>query len=243
MLHSDSPQPPPLPNQELPPPLPSAQKQEPDFKQRNTLGIISLIMVGVAAVCTPTGVCGIPLVILVLVGLIGAFLGLISLFKAPRWPGLASIGLFIVCLIIWIAMAIAFIVAVSRLAHRMVTEYNRELDRTQARMQQRDNPPDRPAPTADHIATLSSAAAALSAAAESQRNPDGSAATFVNLSEPAGVPQEHQNDPWGTPYRYRLVDSSRGYTFVSNGPDGIADNADDIDLFDLSAAIRKRKAK
>lgn len=250
MTSSDPLQPPPLPLvTEQPPPLPStpvAQSSDaspidkPTGKPRNTLGIVALVLVLIAAVFTPTGICGIPLLILIPLGLLGAILGLFSLYKAPRWPGLASIGVFLFCLVIWIAMTLGIIVVGAKLAQRIQNEINRELDRTQQRLNQRDNLPPGPPPTPDHIDILSTAAAALSIAAESQRTDEGAAPTMINLSADAGVPTKHQTDPWGNLYRYHRNDSSRGYTFISNGPDGIADTDDDIDILDLRTSIRKR---
>ncbi|MBU6414175.1 MAG: type II secretion system protein GspG [Planctomycetes bacterium] len=238
MNASDPLQPPPLPPEAF-----TASAASPPAPKRNTLGLISLITLIVVTICTPLGICGIPLLVLIPLGLIAGLLALISLYKSPRWPGLLALLLLIICIIMWIATAIGLIVFGGKLANEIKKEVNRELDRTQARMMERDNTPSGPSPTADHIETLTAAAAALSTAAESQRNPDGSAPSFVNLSTPAGVPVQHQTDPWGFPYQYTLADSPRGYTFRSNGPDGIPGTSDDIDLYDLSSTIRKRKFK
>jgi hypothetical protein len=232
-----------------PPPLPAAATTSgaADFpsplaisKPRNTLGTIALVTLVVVTLLTPIGICGVPLLVLIPIGLLGGLLALISLFKAPRWPGLTALLLLIICIILWVFTAIGLVVFGSKLAEQIKKQINRELDRTQARMNQRDNSPSGPPPTPDQIAALSAASSALAAAAEAQRKPDGSAPTFINLSAGAGVAPQHQVDPWGFPYKYHLSDSSRGYTFRSNGPDGIADTQDDIDLFDLATSIRKR---
>jgi len=259
MASADSFQPPPLPNavdaaQATPPPIPPSPPltspppaapppppaPTPTPSPRNTLGNVALTLVIIAAVFTPTGICGLPLVILIPLGLLGGLLGLISLYKAPRWPGVVSILLLIVCKFIWIATIIGIIAFVSKVGQRIKHEINRELDRTQERMNRGDDSQQRPPPTPDHIATLSAAASALSNAVEAQRHPDGSAPTLVNLSESAGVQTKHQIDPWGHAYRYRLNATSRGYTFISDGPDGAEGTPDDIDLFDLGASIRSR---
>lgn len=234
-------QPPPLTSAmaaDVPPPLPSGIA--PSRKPRNTLGTIAMVTLIVVTILTPIGICGVPLLVLIPVGLLGGVLALISLFKSPRWPGLTALLLLIICIVMWFLTAIGLVVFGGKLAEQIKKEINRELDRTQARMSERDNLPSGPSPTPDQIAALSAASSALAAAAEAQRNPDGSAATLVNLSAGAGVQPQHQVDPWGFPYKYYLTDSSRGYTFRSNGPDGIADTQDDIDLFDLGTSIRKR---
>lgn len=235
--------PPPIPDAaevsaSIPPPIPVHSATSPP--PRNTLGKVALALVIAAAVFTPTGICGLPLLVLIPLGLLGGFLGLISLYKAPRWPGLVSILILLVCVVIWVLTTIGIIAVVGKVGQRVKNEINRELDRTQERMNRGDDAPQRPEPTPDHIDMLSAAASALSVAVESQRNPDGSAPTLINLSESAGVPEKHQIDPWGRMYRYRKVDSDRGYTFTSDGPDGLNGTRDDIDLFDLGPSIRNR---
>ncbi|MGD9690376.1 MAG: hypothetical protein AB7K52_13840 [Phycisphaerales bacterium] len=50
------------------------------------------------------------------------------------------------------------------------------------------------------------------------------------LAQTEGIPTI---DPWGNPYRYHRTPDGRQFWFSSCGPDGIADNADDIETAKL----------
>lgn len=71
---------------------------------------------------------------------------------------------------------------------------------------------------------MSMTAMDLAEQAESQRQPDGSPVLSIVLAR-------NPVDPWGRAYRYVLNSTERGYTFVSDGADGLPSTADDIDLF------------
>lgn len=51
--------------------------------------------------------------------------------------------------------------------------------------------------------------------------PAQSMAHFAESGAPA-------TDPWGRPYMLRRTDDQRGWFFLSAGPDGVADTADDV---------------
>lgn len=80
--------------------------------------------------------------------------------------------------------------------------------------------------TVQQHSEVSMAAMDLAMAGERQRQADGSpASTVVLVNSPV--------DPWRRPYRYVLNGTPRGFSFISDGPDGVAGTGDDIDLFTI----------
>jgi hypothetical protein len=74
------------------------------------------------------------------------------------------------------------------------------------------------------------AALMLAETVESQRLPDGSPPASPDLST---LSTTETIDPWGNAYRYTLVPTPRGYTFMSDGPDRTQATPDDVDIFTI----------
>jgi len=55
----------------------------------------------------------------------------------------------------------------------------------------------------------------------------GAPSATVDLTS---LPNTYLNDPWGTPYRYVLNSTPRGFTFMSDGPDRASGTPDDLDI-------------
>lgn len=174
-------------------------------REPNIVGVVGLCAVAIATVLSPTGFLGITLCALVPLGFIGLALCGISLGWKPRWPGVVGLVVGILCLLFWTGFfGLAF-------------------------LQVQDNASRHGLGVAQHTHMMMSAMA-LTEAAESQRLPDGSPPATVAM--PAWA-TDHAADPWGRPYRYTLKTDERGFTFISDGPDGAAGTADDIDILKI----------
>lgn len=165
------------------------------------MGIVGLTLVSVATVCSPSGFMGVTLPILILLGFGGLAVCGVSLLDRPRWPGIIGLVLGSLCVLGWAALfGVGFWTSHSRAAAFGMT-------------------------SSQHTTMLISAIT-LTYEAESQRTSSGAAPVTVNLS---AVQYGEEIDPWGNPYRYVLTNTPRGFTFMSDGPDGVPQTADDID--------------
>jgi hypothetical protein len=173
--------------------------------RRNVLGYVGLGMVLVATVFSPTGFCGLPLLFLVPCGFGGLIICGISLAWAPRWPGAAGLSIGTLCILGWVYLFWSAFAATNSAAAAFGLTVGQ------------------------HTQMLMSARA-LAETAEAQRSPTGNPAPAVVIT---ALPPALQTDPWGRPYRYLLVSTPRGYTFISDGPDGLAGTADDIDILTI----------
>jgi hypothetical protein len=171
----------------------------------NPIGIIGMVMVIVAAVFSPTGFCGLPLLILVPLGFGGLIVCLVSYGWKPYWPGTVGLVVGLLTLGGWGG----FFWSTWNQATTAASSHGMNI--------------------AQH-AGASMAAMALAEAGENQRFADGTPAPTFDFTP---VPPEYRTDPWGRPYRYVRTTLGRGYTFMSDGPDGIADTADDVDLLKI----------
>lgn len=169
------------------------------------LGLIGLGMVVLGTILSPTGMFGITLPIIAILGFGGMILCAVSLGKRPRWPGVSGLVVGVLCCAFWVGWLVWGFVFV------WTGGTNQGL-------------------AAGTFLQVSTSAILLTERAESQRQPSGAPAATIDLS---ALPPTNLVDPWGRPYRYMLVDTPRGFTFVSDGADGIAGSADDIDILTL----------
>lgn len=172
----------------------------------NIPGIIGLIMVALAAILSPKSILGLPIFLfLLLLGLSGLIICTIGTFLKPRWPAVAGLVLALATLLFWVG----FFAWSSLSVHNQAAQHGMTIvQHTASRM----------------------AAMALAETVESQRAPDGTPPAVSNLSS---LSPTETIDPWGTAYRYTLVPTPRGYTFMSEGPDRTQGTADDVDLFNI----------
>lgn len=177
---------------------------QPD-KRGNPLGYLGLGMVLAATVLSPTGFCGLPLLFLVPCGFGGLIICGISLTWRPYWPGAVGLTIGTFCVLGWVYFFWSAFATVQSAAAAFGL-------------------------TVDQHTHMLMSAQMLAETAEAQRSPTGSPATSVVITGPA---TPHQTDPWGNPYRYLLVNTPRGYTFLSDGPDGLAGTADDVDILTI----------
>lgn len=174
-------------------------------RPRNVWGIVGLSMVCAATVLSPTGFLVMPLCLLVPLGFGGLVVCAISLVWKPRWMGAVGLVVGTLCITGWTLFFYAVFSAVNTISAGFGLSMG------------------------EHT-TMAISAESLAQRAERLRLPDGSPAAAFDFN---AVPLEDQDDPWGNPYRYVLVPTRRGYSFFSDGPDGLPDTPDDIDLFTL----------
>lgn len=177
----------------------------PSPRPRNITGIIGLSMVVAATILSPTGFLGMTLCLLVPLGFGGLVVCAVSLAWRPRWPGIVGLIIGLLCVGGWAVFFLTIFNSVNTSAARLGMSVGQHT-------------------------TMLMSAQSLVERAERLRLPDGSPPASFDF---AAVPLEDQNDPWGKPYRYALAATSRGYTFLSDGPDGVTNSADDIDLFTI----------
>lgn len=171
----------------------------------NKLGLIGLGMVVLGTILSPTGMFGITLPIIAILGFGGMILCVVSLGKRPRWPGVSGLVVGVLCCAFWVGLLVWGLVSAGTAGTSQGL----------------------PAGT---FMQVSISAIVLTERAESLRQPSGAPAATIDLS---ALPPTNLVDPWGRPYRYLLVDTPRGFTFLSDGADGIAGSADDIDILTL----------
>jgi len=179
---------------------------QPEKARANILGIVGLIMVGVATVLSPSGFLILPLCLLVPCGFGGLIVCATSLYRKPLWPGLVGLVVGIACVLAWGWFFATPFIGLSNQAKKLGVGIG------------------------DSV-VLRMAASELSVTGENQREPDGTPKVDISF---AGLAATATTDPWGHQYRYVLVPTARGYTFISDGPDGIADTLDDIDLMSIT---------
>ncbi|MFT3686778.1 MAG: hypothetical protein QM783_17965 [Phycisphaerales bacterium] len=171
----------------------------------NAVGLVGLILCGVTAFASPTGIAGVTLCVLIPMGLAGLLLSLIGCFFKPRWYGIAGLLMGLGCILFWGAFFGYIMWAATRAAA------SRGLTPTQW------------AQTSMSCMTLVDEVEAIRASTGSLPQ------TFTSAAPPAEV-----TDPWGHAYRYTLTPVTAtnpyGYTFISDGQDGIAGTSDDLDL-------------
>ena len=173
----------------------------------NITGIVGLSMVGAATILSPTGFLSLPLCFLVPVGFGGLVVCAVSLAWKPRWMGVAGLTIGILCIGGWAIFFAAVFHGVDARANRLGMSIGQHT-------------------------TIMMSAQSLAEHGERLRSPDGGQAPTFDFT---AVPLEDQTDPWGRPYRYVLVATPRGYTFLSDGPDSLPNTADDIDLFTIQS--------
>jgi hypothetical protein len=79
---------------------------------------------------------------------------------------------------------------------------------------------------------MASSAQGLVEIAETSRLSDGAARDSVDLTT---IPAPYNVDAWGRAFVYQTCETcERGYRFVSLGPDGQLETADDVDMLSLS---------
>ncbi len=176
-------------------------------RPRNVCGIVGLCMVAAATILSPTGFLGITLCLLVPLGFGGLAVCAISLAWKPRWPGIAGLIIGLLCVGAWII----FFLTISRMVNADAARFGM---------------------TIGQHTRMSMTAISLVERVEQRRLPSGAPPPSFDL---ATVPLDDQHDPWGAPYRYALASTLRGYTFLSNGPDGQPDTGDDIDLLTIQS--------
>jgi hypothetical protein len=172
---------------------------------RNIPGVVGLCLVLLAAVLSPTGFLVITLPFLVLLGFGGLVVCGISLARRPRWPGVVGLTVGTLCIAAWVGFFSLVYMHVQRNAAALGLNIGQH-------------------------GQMCMSAMALVETAEAQRTPTGAAAQRVEI---AGAVAAYGNDPWGRAYRYVLVNTPRGYTFMSDGPDGVGNTADDIDILTI----------
>ena len=167
-----------------------------------TIGMVGFVIILVTAVLSPTGFCGIPLLVLIPAAAIGIVLCIVGVFDVPRWPAIAGLIAAALCIGFWGSF---FGWAIYQW-HAQASKFGLTMtEHTQTCME----------------------AMGLFETAESQRLPTGAPAPAVSLTL---LSAGDQSDPWSHPYRYVLNNTPRGYTFMSDGPDGVPNTSDDIDL-------------
>jgi hypothetical protein len=172
------------------------------------VGFAGMGMVLTAAVWSPAGFLGQPVAgLLALLGFGGLAVCAVSLVWTPRWPGIVGLVVGTLCVGMWVC----FFVTIDRAVERAAARFGL---------------------TVPQYAQMCMAAQALTEAGESQRLPSGGPAPAVALG---AVPAEYLTDPWSRPYRYAPTNSPRGFTFISDGPDGVAGTSDDIDLMTIQS--------
>lgn len=172
-------------------------------------GYAGFIMVIVASILSPISFLGLPALILIPMGMFGLLFCIISLCFRVRWPGVTGTVIGLLTIAFWTTITI---VPAKRISNKAAT-YG--LD------------------TGGYTMMLMSAMS-LASEGESQRLSSGKPATVFSMTP---VPPEYQVDPWGRTFRYVLVPTPRGYTFMSNGRDGLEGTSDDIDLFTIQDGL------
>lgn len=168
-------------------------------------GIVGMVMVVVGTILSPTGFYVLTLPVIGLLGFGGMLVCAISLVSRPRWPGVVGLAVGLACCCAWAS----FFAWVARGIVRDVTASGVGF--------------------AEHTEIMMESVI-LTSVAESQRAASGAPPASVDLST---LGPAHRTDPWGRPYRFAQVASPRGYTFTSDGADGIAGSSDDLDLLAL----------
>ena len=171
----------------------------------NIPGLVGLGMVVLAAIFSPTGFCGLPLLFLVPMGFGGLIVCAVGVFFKPRWPAVTGLILGIATLIFWFG----FFGWTARSVHNQAAQHGMTI--------------------VQHTGACM-AAMMLADTVESQRRPDGTLPAVADLST---LTTTETIDPWGNAYRYTLVVTPRGYTFMSDGPDRTQGTADDVDIFTI----------
>ncbi|HWB19102.1 MAG TPA: type II secretion system protein GspG [Phycisphaerales bacterium] len=171
----------------------------------NVAGIVGMVMVLIATVLSPTGFLGVTLPFLMVLGFGGLIVCGVSLAWLPRWPGVVGLIVGLVCVAGWIAFFGWAFLHVRNSAIALGLSIG------------------------EH-GQMCMSAIALTEAAESQRTSTGGAAPSVVLTK---VDAEYEKDPWGHPYRYMVTNTPRGFTFLSDGPDGVSNTSDDIDILTI----------
>ncbi len=171
----------------------------------NIPGMVGLLMVALAAIFSPTGFCGLPLLILIPMGFGGLIVCAVGVFFKPRWPAVTGLILGVATLIFW--------AAVFGLPMLSMRKHAAKSGMT----------------IVQHM-SASMAAMGLAETVESQRLADGSPPAVADLST---LTPTETIDPWGNAYRYTFVSTPRGYTFMSDGADRTQGTADDVDIFTI----------
>jgi len=171
----------------------------------NLVGLIGMIAVIVATLGSPTGIFGFTLCMLVPLGFGGLTLSAAGCFFKPRWYGVVGVTVGLLCILFWGGLFAGTVwYGNAQAAKRGLS--------------------------AAQWATTSMSAIGLVEGVEAARTPAGAPpATFDVTTRP-----QASKDPWGRLYRYTLVPVTQanpyGYTFFSDGLDGIPGTADDLDL-------------
>lgn len=173
----------------------------------NITGIVGLSMVLMATILSPTGFLGLPLCFLVPVGFGGLVVCAVSLAWKPRWMGIVGLVVGLLCVGGWALFFSGVFLTVNASAARFGMSIEQHT-------------------------TMMMSAQSLAERGELLRSPDGSPSPTFDFT---AVPLADQTDPWGKVYRYALVATPRGYTFLSDGPDGVTNTTDDIDLFTIQS--------
>lgn len=176
----------------------------------NVVGIVGLCMVSMAAILSPTGFFGITLCLLVPLGFGGLIVCVVGASCRPRWPAVVGLCVGLTCVALWIAVFMWG-------AYSFTAPARRTGVGVRAYMK------------------MSMDASGLAAAAEARRRPDGSPPRYLSIMS---VDLSTIRDPWGRPYRYCLTNTARMYTFTSDGPDGVTNTPDDIDVFTMNDGTR-----
>lgn len=171
----------------------------------NVTGIVGLCAVALGTILSPTGFLGCTLPILMLLGFGGMVVCGVSLAWRPRWPGAIGLVVGTLCIGFWAALFGSAFISVSRSAGALGLTVPQHVQMCMSAMK-------------------------LTEIAESQRTSSGAPAPIVDLSS---IPTPDQTDPWGRPYRYVLVNTPRGFTFMSDGPDTVAGTPDDVDILTI----------
>jgi hypothetical protein len=155
----------------------------------------------------PYGIMCAPLILLVPLGFGGLVVCVIALAWRPRWPAITGLTFGLGTLLFW---AVFF-----GWSSWSVDSKARVLGLTGTQHEQ-----------------ILMSAQVLALAGEQQRQSDGSPPRTVYLK---ALSPTDLYDPWGRAYRYKLATTPRGFTFFSDGADGVAGTADDIDIFAIQA--------
>lgn len=166
------------------------------------VGAGGLVLVAITILLSPTAIFVITIPVLLLLGFTGMTLCAFDLRQKPRWAGISGLAIGGVFL-----LAIIGFLLVGRIGGFFDA---RKLGISRA----------------EHQELLMNAAIVFDHA-ERQRTAAGTPPAQFN---PANAGASTLTDPWGSPIRYQLQPSPRGYTFISNGPDTVPSTSDDLDL-------------
>jgi hypothetical protein len=177
----------------------------------NLVGLIGMIAVILATIGSPTGFLVVTLFVLVPLGFGGLALSFVGCFFKPRWYGIVGVTVGLLCLLFW-----------GGLYFGVMWYGNAQAGKRGLTMGQ--------------WAQTSMSCTGLVWHVEAARTPAGAPPATFDVTT---VPDDCK-DPWGRLYRYTLTPVTAanpyGYTFMSDGPDGIAETTDDLDLISIHPA-------